>query len=160
PDRARVRRAARSLALASLVVLVAGFLLARSGDALAEQTGLGASFVGFLMGGAATTLPELSSTLAAVRLRQYELAFSDAFGTNQFSVMVLCFVDLAYRGGPVLNEVGPFATVAALLGLLLTAVYVIGIVGRRKRTVLRMGSDSLLVLVTAAGGLALLFSLR
>lgn len=145
---------------ASVVILVAGFFLARSGDAIAKQTGLGPSFIGFVLGGIATSLPELSSTISAVRLRQYEMAFADAFGTNLFSAMLIFFADLAYPGQPVLNETGRFSLFATLLGIALTAIYLAGIVVRPKHSILRMGLDSMLVLVIAVTGFLVLFQLR
>jgi hypothetical protein len=54
-----------------------------------------------------------------VRLAQYEIASADAFGTNLFSVMLLFVADLAYAGGPILNEVDRFSLLATLLGILL-----------------------------------------
>jgi cation:H+ antiporter len=50
-------------AAAAGAILAAGFVLAGTGEALAEQTGLGASFVGMLLGGIATSLPEVSTLL-------------------------------------------------------------------------------------------------
>lgn len=97
---------------AAVAILVAGVIAAQTADALSKQTALGASFAGFLLGGIVTSLPEVSSTLAAVRLQQYEMAFSDAFGTNLFSVMLLFFCDVVYAGGPILNEVDRFSLFA------------------------------------------------
>lgn len=59
--------------------MIGGFFLAVSGGAIGEQSGLGAGFVGMVLGGVATSLPELSTTIAAVRLKQYEMALGDAF---------------------------------------------------------------------------------
>jgi cation:H+ antiporter len=141
------------------IILGAGVGLALTGDALAQQTGLGAGFIGMLLGGMATSLPEVTTTVAAVRMAQYEMAFADAFGTNLFSVMLLFAVDLAYAGGPVLNEVDRFSIVGTLLGILLTGLYLAGFVERRHKAVLRMGIDSLIVLATYIGGMVLLYSL-
>jgi cation:H+ antiporter len=146
--------------LASLVILVAGFLLASTGEALAAQTGLGASFVGLVLGGLATSLPELSTALSAVRLRHYEMAFADAFGTNLCSIMLLFCADAAYPRQLLLNEAGRFALFAILLGIAVTAVYLLGLILRRNYSILRMGLDSVLVLVLYAGGVIVLFHLR
>jgi cation:H+ antiporter len=153
-------RVAAYTAVAGAAIFVAGYVLARVGDALAEQTGLGASFVGAVLVAIATSLPEVSSTLAAVRLGHLELAFGDIFGTNLFDVAAVALADAVYAGGPVLREVGPFSVCAALLGMLVTGIYLAGLIERRDRVVLRMGVDSLLVLLVYLGGLALLYRLR
>ena len=67
------------------------------------------------------------------------MAFGDAFGTNLFSVMLLFVADLAYAGGPILNEVDRFSLFATLLGILLTSVYLAGVVERRSQIDLRDG---------------------
>lgn len=147
-------------ALAGAAVLVAGFFLAESGAAIAAQTGLGTSFVGAVLLAASTSLPEVSTVLAAVRLKRYEMAVSDVFGTNLFNVTIIFAVDLLYDGGPVLAEVGRFAGFGALLAIVLTAFYLAGMIERRDRTILRMGYDSLAVLGAYLGGLAMLYALK
>ncbi len=47
-----------------------------------------------------------------------------------------------------------------LLGILLTAIYLAGFVEGRRKTMLRMGIDSIIVVVAYGGGLVVLFSLR
>jgi cation:H+ antiporter len=109
---------------------------------------------------AATSLPEASTVLEAVRLRRYEMAVSDIFGTNLFNVTIIFAVDLLYDGGPVLVEVGTFAGFGALLAIVLTALYLAGMIERRDRTVLRMGYDSLAALGAYGAGLVVLYQLR
>jgi cation:H+ antiporter len=147
-------------AICAAVILVAGFLLAKTGEVLAERTGLGTSFFGAVALGLATSLPELSTVLEAVRLRRYTMAISDIFGTNLFNVTIIVLVDALHRGGPVLSEAGPFAATAALLALVLTAIYLVGMLERRDRTVLRMGYDSIAVVLTYFAGLVLLYAQR
>lgn len=148
------------IALAGLVILVMGYTLARSGEALAAQTGLGDSFFGAVFLAIATSLPEISTVLAAVQLGRYVMAVCDIFGTNLFDITVVLLVDLLYAGGPVLNEVGSFSVAAGLLGILVTAIYLVGLIERRDPVVLGIGLDTLAVVVTYLGGLALLYGLR
>lgn len=145
--------------LASCVLLVAGYFLSRGGDVIAKQTGVGTGMIGFLLVGISTSLPEISSVVGAMRQRNYELAIGDIFGTNMFDIALIPIADLIYRKGAILKEAGPFETVAALIGLLLTAVYIIGLLERRDRTILRMGYDSLAAIVIYAVGLGILYSL-
>jgi cation:H+ antiporter len=157
---AALRPLVTKTAIAGTVVLVAGFFLAKSGEAIAAQSGLGTSFVGAVLLAASTSLPEASTVVAAVRLKRYEMAVSDVFGTNLFNVTIIFAVDALYDGGPVLAEVGPFAGFAALLAIVLTALYVAGMIERRDRTVLRMGVDSLAAIATYGAGVVLLYQLR
>ncbi len=147
-------------AVAGALILVAGFLLAKSAEAIAVQTGLGTSFVGAVLLGASTSLPEVSTVIAAVRLGRYEMAVSDIFGTNVFNIAIIFAVDALYDGPPVLAEVGPFAGFAALLAIVLTALYLAGMIERRDRTVARMGYDSLAALGAYGAGIAVLYQLR
>ncbi|WP_334164129.1 sodium:calcium antiporter [Phenylobacterium sp.] len=148
------------LAVTGAVILVGGFLLTRSGESLAERTGLGASFFGAVFLGGATSLPELSSAIGAVRLKRPQMAMGDVLGGNMFNLALLGLVDVFYREAPVLGTLGPFSVVAACLGALICAVYVVGLVERRDRTVLRMGFDSAAVLAIYGIGLVVLFLLR
>jgi cation:H+ antiporter len=145
---------------AGMAVLIGGFLLTKSGEALAQQTGLGTSFFGAVALAAATSLPEISTVVAAVRLRRYEMALSDIFGTNLFNVVILFAADLLYDGPPVLAEVGVFAGVGALIAIVLTAIFLAGMIERRDRTIARMGWDSLTAVAVYLSGLVVLYQLR
>jgi cation:H+ antiporter len=149
-----------TLSAAGAVILVAGFLLARTGDALSMQTGLGGSFFGVVFLALATSLPEWSTVIAAVRLGRHEMAIADVFGTNLFNVTIIVLVDVLHPGPPVMPEAGKFAGFAALLALALTAFFILGMLERRNRTVLRMGFDSIAALAAYAGGVVVLYGLR
>jgi cation:H+ antiporter len=59
-----------------------------------------------------------------------------------------------------MDQAGRFEAVAALIALVLTGVFVLGLLERRDRTVLRMGYDSLAAILLYAAGLVLLFFLQ
>jgi cation:H+ antiporter len=67
---------------AAAVTLVAGFVIERAGDELAGRAGLSGPVFGATILAAATSLPELSTGLAAVRAGDTQLAMSDIFGGN------------------------------------------------------------------------------
>ena len=144
---------------ASAVILVAGFTLAETGDSIATKTGVGASLVGLVLLGFATSLAEVSTVYAAVKLKRYSMAMGDIFGTNMFNVVLIFLADALFSGPPVLNAAGTFEAVATLLAILLTSIYMVGLLERRNQTFFRMGYGSLGVLVVYAGGLAVLFGI-
>lgn len=131
----------------ALVILAAGTVLAATGDAIAARTGLGGGVVGLIFVALATSLPELSSISGAMKARRYELAVGEVFGSNIFNLALIVVIDLVAPGRPVLGMAGRFEAVAALLGLVLTGIYVIGLIERRDRTFLRMGYDSVAVIL-------------
>jgi cation:H+ antiporter len=166
-DRTTAKKGALSLAGlvlrtvgAAMVIFVAGFALARVGDALAAQTGLGSNFIGVALVSISTSLPEISTTLAAVRLGQFNMAFGNIFGSNLVNVGLLLFIDVAYRGGPVLDEVGRFSLLASILGIIVTTIYLVGLIERGNRRLGRMGLDSIAVLLVYFAGLYALYALR
>lgn len=155
-----LRRLVLATAGAGAVIFVAGFLLSSTADAVATQTGLGANFVGVALLSLATSLPELSTVIAAMRLCHYEMAIADIMGTSMFNVMLIFLIDAIYAGPPVLGQAGPFSQFAALLCILMSVVHLIGLVERNNRTIGRFGVDSVITLLIYAGGLLLLFRLR
>lgn len=145
---------------AALVILVAGFFVAISADAITKKAGIGSSFMGFFFVGLTTSLPELSTTITAVQLKRYRMAFSNIFGTNLLNVGLIFIADIFYKEGPVLNEVGNFAATGAILGILLTCIYQIGLTIRLRKNYFRMGFDSLLVIIFYAIGILILYNMQ
>jgi cation:H+ antiporter len=150
-----------SLALFGLtsVILVAGVTLANTGEAIARATGLGSGVVGLVFVAIATSLPEASAIVGAMRHKRYELAIGEIFGSNMFNLGILLAIDLVASGDPVIEQAGDFEIAAAMLALILTGIFVIGLVERRDRTVFRMGLDSIAAIIVYFGGIALLLSL-
>ncbi|MHA6332838.1 sodium:calcium antiporter [Qipengyuania sp. CAU 1752] len=147
------------LAMLAAVILIGGGTLAVTATLISDQTGIGGSLMGFLFLAAATSLPEFSAIVGAIRGQRYELAIGEVFGSNLFNLALIFVIDLVYAGPPVLNMAGPFEATAALLALIMSGVFVLGLIERRDRTIVRMGEDSIAVLLVYAAGLAVLLTL-
>ncbi|NNE85502.1 MAG: sodium:calcium antiporter [Alphaproteobacteria bacterium] len=130
----------------AVVILVCGILLVETSAAIADQSGLGSSFIGVTLLAATTSLPELSTTIAAVRMGAYTMAVSNIFGSNLIMVFVLFPADFFYREGVILNEAGETAQLALLSGIVVTTIYIIGLLIKKKPRIAGMGLDSILVL--------------
>jgi cation:H+ antiporter len=146
-------RAGVAFGISAVVTLVAGVVLERSGDAMSGHIGVSGVLFGATVLAAATSLPELSTGLTSVRLGDYQLAMSDIFGGNAF-LPVLFLLASILSGTAVLPQAKDTDVYLTALGVLLTAVYLVGLIFRPSRRVLRMGVDSLAVLVLYLLGIA------
>ncbi|WEX73964.1 sodium:calcium antiporter [Sinorhizobium numidicum] len=155
-----LRKAVRGAAVCGGVIVFAGYVLSRTGDAIAEASGLGQSFIGAVVVAIATSLPEMSTVFSATRAGLYTMAMSDIFGTNLFDLSFLFLIDLTGGADAVMNGVGRFETFAALMAITVTAIFLVGLSERRDRTIFRMGYDSLAVLTVYLTGLIILYFLR
>ena len=145
------------LAAAAIATLVAGVLLERSGSAIASRIGMSGVLFGSTVLAAATALPELSTGITSVRMKDYQLAASDILGGNAFLPVLLLLADLV-SGHAVLPQAKASDIYLAGLGILLTCVYVAGLIFRPQRQVLRMGLDSLAVVFLYVLGIIGLFA--
>lgn len=142
----------RTLA-ASGTIMFAGSVLTLTVDGFAESTGTSSGIMGLTLVAFATSLPELSTAITAVKLRRVELAIGDILGGNMFDVTLILLVDALAPGEPILRQIDRASMTAALIGVLLTGMLLIGMIERRNKAVLRMGYDSIAVLVTYAAGM-------
>ncbi len=115
------------------VVTVAGFAIAASGISLVRATPLSASVVGGLVTSVVTSLPELVTAIAAVRIGALTLAVGDIVGGNTFDILFVAVADVFYRPGSVYHAVDNGTTFFLALAVLLTAVLAAGLIHRSKR---------------------------
>ena len=151
-------RALAVFVLASAVTLGAGVLLELTGTTLASRAGINGVIFGATVLALASALPEISSGIAAVRLGDHQLAVADIFGGNAFQVCLFLVADLV-AGKPVLPSSGHLNGWLAALGIVLTIVYAFGVIVRPRRCYLRLGIDSVIVIVVFGLGIAGLFAI-
>jgi cation:H+ antiporter len=102
----------------ALVVIFAGRYLAASADAIADASGISATFIGVLLVSIVTTLPEASVTVAASLRKSYGIAMGNVYGSCAFNVAVVTISDFFHRG-PLLGEMQAPHFAAAVSALLL-----------------------------------------
>ncbi|MFN2594816.1 MAG: sodium:calcium antiporter [Actinomycetota bacterium] len=145
-------RAALIFGIAAVVTLAGGVLLEQSGEGIAKHIGLDGVIFGATILAAATALPELSTGIQSVRIGDFKLAISDIFGGNAF-LPVLFLPAALIAGTAVLPQIDDIDLYLTGLGILLTAVYIYGLIFRPKRRVAGIGVDSAVVVVLYVAGL-------
>lgn len=79
---------------ASIAIIGLSITMTYVTDAVATEFNIGAGFAGALLLGVATSLPEVSSTIALFRMKNYDIAVGNIVGSNLFNFMVLCIADI------------------------------------------------------------------
>jgi cation:H+ antiporter len=140
---------------ASAVTLGAGVALQESGSVLAGRMGLQGAIFGATVLAAATALPEISSGIEAVRLGDHQLAVGDILGGNAFQITLFLLADIL-AGTPVIVAARHSDVWLGAAGLLMTAIVAAAVIARPKHKFLRLGADSIALVVVYAGVIALL----
>jgi cation:H+ antiporter len=133
------------------VTLAGGVVLATGGNVVADRAGVNGVIFGATVLALATALPEMSSGIAAVRVGDHQLTTGDIFGGNAFQVCLFLVADVV-AGRPVLPTAGILNSWLGGFGIILTVIYLTGVIVRPKRCLLRLGVDSILVVSVFAFG--------
>ncbi len=141
-------------------ILIFGLLLVVFAERIAEQSGLGKGFIGATLLAGATSLPELTTSITAVRIGAYTMAISNIFGSNLIMLVLVFPADILFRSGPILQDVSRTVTLSLAFGIAVTAIFLSGLIVRRKPRFGSVGLDSILVLLTFGGSLIAYYYVR
>lgn len=152
PTRTVAALGSRFVALAA-VVAVAGWAIGRSATSIIAETGIGATVVGALLTSVATSLPELVTTVAAVRAGALTMAVAGIIGGNTFDVLFVAVGDVAYTPGSIYAAAAGSDLFVAAWAILLAAVLGAGMIRRQRRGI---GFEGITVLVAYLLGAAII----
>jgi len=143
-----LRQAYLRYALAASVVVGAGLWLPYIGQQLAVAMRWQQSFVGSLFIAFATTLPEITVTIAALRLGALDLAVSNLLGSNLFNLLILAIDDVFFVKGPLLSHVSAVHAVSTLSIVMMNGVVIVGLLYQPQGRVFRTVGWASIVLLT------------
>ncbi|MBW3668498.1 MAG: hypothetical protein KY443_04720 [Actinobacteria bacterium] len=149
---------AARLVVPGVVIVVAGYAAARAGTAIADQTGLSSGFVGFALLSLSTSLPEMSTTVSALRLGSATMALGNVLGTNIFNHVLVLPADIADGAGPLFASMDPDVAVGAAVAIAVVGLCVAGLARPRRIEGHRVGPTMVLVLGVYAAGIALVWA--
>ena len=144
--------------ICAIVTLVGGVGLETSGEGISKHIGMEGVIFGATVLAVATSLPEISTGLASIKMKDYQMAVSDIFGGNAF-LPVLFLLATLISGEAVLPKAEKTDIYLTAIAMLLTIIYTWGLLFRPRKQILYMGLDSFIVLVIYALGIVGLFSI-
>jgi cation:H+ antiporter len=138
--------------VSGVLVVLAAITLARNADVIAEITELGRLWVGTVLLAGATSLPELTTDLVAVKLDAPDLAVGDLIGSSMANMLILALVDLLPPRRHVLRHVAFDHVLVASLAIALTALAGAFVIVQPHVAVLGIGPGSLMLFVLYLAG--------
>ncbi|SNY92960.1 cation:H+ antiporter [Cohaesibacter sp. ES.047] len=131
-----------AFAIMAVFLALAGWAIARCGAVLSDRIGLSETLVGALMTAVITSLPELVTTLSAVRRGALQLAVGGIIGGNTFDTLFLTISDAGYRDGSIYHAIGNSDLFWNAVALVMTAILMLGLLLRQKQGTARIGFES------------------
>lgn len=116
--------------LNSVIVILTGIALTKIADIIAITPifgiTLGQSFVGVILLAIATSLPELSVSINAVKLGSVDMAAGNLLGSNIFNVGIIFVAEIFYVDSSIFEKIGNFQIVSAIFSLILLFTLFLG----------------------------------
>ncbi len=135
----------------ALLVILVGSRLSFYGDVIAEKSGLGRVWIGSVLIGVATSLPEMATGLSAVILiKDPNLAVGGIVGSCLFNLVILAVADVSYRKRPLLSMVTRGQMLSSALSVVMMGIAAFAMVLSRRVFIpgfLGMQTPSWLILV-------------
>jgi len=144
------------IAAAALVVITP--IMVKSADEISVITGLGTTFIGTTLVALVTSLPELVTTLAAIKIGANDMAIGNLFGSNLFNMFAIGLTDLFYTQGRFLAAIDPSFLLVGVVGLLMTGMGLIGNLAKLERKIWFIEVDAFALIVVYLASLWLLYA--
>jgi cation:H+ antiporter len=145
---------------AALIVVAAGVWLSTLADQISAATGLGRSFVGALLLGVSTSLPEITASLTAVRIGAIDLAIGNVLGSNLFNVTLLALYDVFDGGANLWAVMSNANALGLIIAMMMTAVVIVSLMYRASpKTPFRVSWDGAALIAMYLGAMAALYAL-
>jgi cation:H+ antiporter len=135
-----------------------GWAMQYAASNIVEATGISTAVMGTLLTSVTTSLPELITSITAVRRGALTLAVSGIIGGNAYDTLFAAFSDVAYREGSIYHTMSNTMLFWIALSGLMTGVLLLGLLTREKRGPGGIGFESGLIILFYVGAVVLLLT--
>ena len=108
-------------------ILISAPYLASSAQAISHYSGLSENFIGVLGLAIVTTLPELTTTATALKIKAYDLGISNMLGTNAINIVILAIADAFYSDGSLFSKIDNSNIATGVTSILLTVLMILAL---------------------------------
>ncbi|HSA77942.1 MAG TPA: sodium:calcium antiporter [Nitrospirota bacterium] len=109
--------------LCAALIVWCGTNLSRYGDMIAEKTGLGRAWTGFILMASVTSLPELITGISSVAFANApDIALGDIMGSCVFNLAILSLMDILHGPTPIFSKAEHGHILSAGFGIVLIGI--------------------------------------
>lgn len=144
-----------AFAVLMLLMGAAGWVISKTAGEVTGRLALSESMVGALATALVTSLPELVTTIAAVRRGALQLAVGGIIGGNAFDTLFLPAADISYREGSLYHATASADLFWTVTALLMTSILAAGLILRQRNGPGRIGVESVALLFVYAVAIGL-----
>ena len=137
----------------AVLLVTASIFITFAADHLSEQFNLGKTVGGALFLGVATSLPELTSSIALIRKGNFNACAGNVMGSGVFNFCIISVADILYRGGSVYISNDKSSSYLNIFGLISAAVVGAILIAKRAK---KSTENAGLKLFYRLGGLSIL----
>jgi cation:H+ antiporter len=117
----------------AVIIAGSGIWLGYIGEELADVFHVGQNYIGNVFLGLATTLPEITVSIAALRIGAKEMAVANMLGSNLFNISIIFVNDIFYTKAPIFNKLSVNHIFTGGIVVLMTAVVIISLITKPKQ---------------------------
>lgn len=110
------------------IIIITALTLPYFANHIADETGLGKSFVGSFFLAISTTLPEIAVSIAAIRAGSTDLAVGNLLGSNLFNILILFVDDIFYTKGHLLKDASEVNLLSVFFVIMMNGFAIIGFI--------------------------------
>ena len=156
-NKVELKRAVTAYVANAVLVIGAALFLPYFGEQLAQLGGMSNTFFGTLFLAAATSLPELVVSYAAIRMGAFDLLVGNLLGSNVFNIFILALTDIFYTEGSLYANINAEHLESVIVVIIMTAVAGLGFMAKPQRKIWRLSIDTLIISILYVGLMVTLF---
>ena len=145
-------------AIATAIIVCAGYKLSHYGNQIAKKTGLGQTFIGIILFSTITSLPELTVCISSTSVvGAPDLAVGNVFGSNLFNLLLIALLDIVQGKVAILDRLSPGHVLAASIGILLAGLAILCIGLGLSFNLRFIGLESIILILLYVLGIRILY---
>jgi len=133
--------------IASLIVIISGYFLAKLGKEIVSLTGMSETYVGLIFLAVVTSLPELIVSTSALKLGSVDMAVGNILGSNFFDTVIVPTTDICYLKNQLLSTISISHTFTITLCSVFLSIIICGLTYRSKKSFLKLGWDTIAIII-------------